>query len=281
MDPVTFSSPSSYIPIYVWKDYPKLYSFTIEFQTTENNGVLAYVLGAENNNLIKNKKRQNLKNQNSQSTKITPSSINQHFFALEIHNRFLYAYFSLGGNDYIRHRIVNDHVSSGKSHQIYVEIQDRLIYFKFDQKTESQVKLDSLLLFASYQQATLELKGPFIIGGLYPNHTTHNESQFLFTNPSKKLPPYFYSGMLGHGYVGCIQDVEINGHPINLTKFAAHEYVSGISTEMCAAMSNQCDIGHCMNDGVCMEGWNRFCDCSATGFNGPICNQRKLILIFF
>ena len=90
------------------------------------------------------------------------------------------------------------------------------------------------------------------------------------------------SGMLGHGYVGCIQDVEVNGQPVNLTHYAALEGVSGVNTEMCSAMPNQCDIGHCMNEGVCLEGWNRFvCDCAATGFNGPICNQRKLKLFFF
>jgi len=82
--------------------------------------------------------------------------------------------------------------------------------------------------------------------------------------------------MLGHGFVGCIQEVEVNGRMVNLTHFARVEKLSGVSADMYTPMPSQCEIGHCMNDGVCMEGWNRFvCDCTATGFNGPVCNQRK------
>ena len=33
MDPITFSSPNSYIPIYEWNEFPKFNSFSIEFQT--------------------------------------------------------------------------------------------------------------------------------------------------------------------------------------------------------------------------------------------------------
>ena len=260
MDPITFSSPNSYIPIDKWKDYPKLYSFSIEFQTTETYGVLAYAIGAEN----RNSSDKNKKPANQIQSKL--SSIHRDFFSLEIHNRFLNAYFNLGSS-YIRHEIVHEPVSSGKPHQISVEINDKHAIFKFDQRPETSIKIDSS------SDDSLDLIGPLIIGGIYPNHTAP-----LASNPSLRIPPYFYSGMLGHGYVGCMQDVEINGQFINLTHHAAVEKVSGISTDMCTPMPNQCDIGQCMNDGICMEGWNRFvCDCSSTGFNGPVCNQRKLI----
>lgn len=267
MDPVTFNSPNSYIPIHEWKDYPKFYSFSLEFQTTENNGVLAYILGADNSN-----NKNSNKNQNGNQIQSKLASLNRDFFSLEIHNRFLNAYFNLG-TSYIRHEVVHEHVSSGKSHQISIEINDKYAIFKFDQKPETSIRLDSA------EGDVLDLEGPLIIGGLYPNHTTSPAS-----NPSLRIPPYFYSGMLGNGYVGCIQDVEINGQYVNLTHYATLEGVSGVNTEMCSPMPNQCDIGHCLNDGICMEGWNRFvCDCSATGFNGPICNQRKFdsrILIY-
>ena len=143
------------------------------------------------------------------------------------------------------------------------------IFFRFDQKPETSIRLetgdDNLV-------EHLNLLGPLILGGIYPNHTVSSKS-----NPSQIMPPYFYSAMLNHGYVGCMQDVEINGQLVNLSQFAKQEAVAGINTDMCSPMPNQCDIGHCLNDGVCNEGWNRFvCDCSATGFNGPICNQRKL-----
>ena len=202
-------------------------------------------------------------------------SFSRDFFSLEIHDRMLYAYFNLG-TSYIRHEIVSEPVSTGKSHQISVEISDKYATFKFDQRPETSIRIDTS------ETDQLELRGPLVVGGIYPNHTAP-----LAYNPSLQIPPYFYSGMLGHGFVGCIQDVEVNGKMINLTHFAALEKVSGVSSEMCTPMPNQCDIGHCMNDGVCMEGWNRFvCDCSHTGFNGPICNQRTsafvlLILNFY
>jgi len=257
IDPISFSSPQSYIPVPHWKDYPKFYSFSIEFQTTENNGVLAYILGSNINTPIKS------------SSKQQSNYFNRDFFALEIHNRFLNAYFNLGSN-YIRHEVVHEHVSSGKSHQITVEINDNYVLFKFDQRPETTIKI------SSSPNELLELTGPLVIGGIHPSHTTLPGS-----NPSVKIPPYFYSGMLAHGFVGCIQDLEVNGQYVNLTQYALLEAVSGVNTEMCTPMPNQCDIGNCMNDGVCLEGWNRFyCDCSATGFNGPICNQRKLFFFY-
>ncbi|CAF0848819.1 unnamed protein product [Brachionus calyciflorus] len=256
MEPVTFSSSNSYIPILEWNDYPKLNSFKIEFQTTENHGVLAYILGKDN-----------LNTHSDHFTKPIQSellSFNRDFFSLEIHNRFLNAYFNLGTN-YIRHEVVHEHVSNGKSHQITVELNDKYAIFKFDQKHETSIRIDLS------ESDRLELSGPLIIGGVHPNH-----SSSPFSNPSLRIPPYFYSGMLGNGYVGCIQDVEINGQSVNLTYYAALEQVSGINTETCTSMPNQCEIGHCLNEGICIEGWNRFsCDCSSTGFNGPICNQRK------
>lgn len=252
MDPITFSSPQAYIPVATWKDYPKFYSFSIEFQTTENYGVLVYILGPNTNS------------NNNKNTKSQVASLNRDFFSLEIHNRFLNAYFNLG-TSYIRHEVVHEHVSSGKPHQISVEINENYALFKFDQRPETSIKLSNV------PNEALELTGPLIIGGIHPSHI-----MAAGASPSVKIPPYFYSGMLGKGFVGCIQDVEVNGQFVNLTHYALMEAVSGVNTDMCTAMPNQCEIGNCMNDGVCLEGWNRFyCDCSATGFNGPICNQRK------
>lgn len=168
------------------------------------------------------------------------------------------------------------------------------IYIRFDQKPETTLRLQS-----AGNIERINLVGPLILGGIYPNHTAHWSA-----SPSRHIPPYFYSGMLHHGYVGCMQDVEINGQSVNLTYHVTRDRISGIMTSsgnggsgsatalaaagdataaaavaaapVCSPMPNQCDLGHCLNDGVCVEGWNRFvCDCSATGFNGPICNQRK------
>lgn len=248
-DPITFSSPDAYIPITNWNEYPNLFTFSIEFQTIESNGVLAYILGSNS------QKDYQIDYQQNQSPLITFS---RDFFALEIHNRLLNAYFNFGSK-YTRFEIVKEHVSNGKPHHVSVEIHQKFIVFKFDHTTERILNLDNTA------SESLDLQSPLIIGGLHPAH-----------KKSSGLPPYFFSGMLGHGFVGCVQEVEVNGQLVNLTEFASLEGVSGLSAGMCAPMPDQCEIGHCMNDGVCVEGWNRFyCDCSSTGFGGPICNQRK------
>lgn len=256
MQPITFSSPDSYLPILYWKNYPSLNSFTIEFQTNERNGILAYILGSENT--VKHISQiENLRNSRL-------ISFNRDFFSIEIHNRFLNAYFNLGSN-YIRHEVVNEQVSNGRSHKLIVEINQQYAIFKFDQNPETSIRI------SSSDSDILQLTGPLIIGGIHPNH-----SSLPGQNPSIQMPPFFYSAMLGNGYLGCILDVDINGQTVNLTKFALMEGVGGINSDICSPMPNQCDIGQCLNEGICIEGWNRFvCDCSSTGFNGPICNQRK------
>ena len=251
MDPVTFSSSDSYIPILNWTDYPKFYSFSLEFQTNERNGILAYILGAQNDATVP-----------ANSSLV---SLSRDFFSLEIHDKFLNAYINLGSK-YSRHEITNERVSSGRSHQVSVVLNPMQAIIRFDQSEEKIINFDN-----ANNNDKLDLVGPLVIGGIYPSHVAPPSA-----NPSLRLPPYFYSGMLGHGFVGCIQDVEVNGHYVNLTHFAALEGVSGISTEICAPMPDQCDLGNCLNEGVCLDGWNRFyCDCSSTGFNGPTCNQRK------
>jgi neurexin len=261
LDPVTFNAPESYIPIYKWKDYPKLNSFSIEFQTNENHGILAYALGE-----IQAQNRSSLAK--SPETLRDLESLGRDFFALELHNRFLNAYINYG-KVYYRHEIVHELVSSGRSHQLTVDFDEKYVTFKFDQQPETVLKIDSY-------DGRLDLVGPIVIGGVYPSHKTKT-----LGNPSISVPPYFYAGILNHGYVGCIQDIEINGQFINMTYFANLEMVSGISRDSCYPMPNQCEVDQCLNDGTCMDGWNRFiCDCSSTGFNGPICNQRKLNFFF-
>lgn len=147
MEPVTFSSPDSYIPITNWNEYPDLYSFSIEFQTTENFGVLAYILGEEN-----------LSRRNEQKTKSPMLSLQRDFFSLEIHNRLLNAYFNLGSK-YVRYEIVQEHVSDGKPHHLSIEINKQFVVFKYDHRQEK------ILTFENKPSDTLNLAGPLIIGG--------------------------------------------------------------------------------------------------------------------
>lgn len=129
MSPATFNSPDTYIAVSTWRDYPKLRSFSLEFQTNENYGVLAYVLGPEPSS-------SDGQQQKSATTATTspalPNSYRRDFFALEIHNRFLLAYFNLGGSTptYIRHEIVHEPVSTGRAHHLNVEINDNYASFR-------------------------------------------------------------------------------------------------------------------------------------------------------
>ena len=87
------------------------------------------------------------------------------------------------------------------------------------------------------------------------------------------LPRAIWSAMLRYGYVGCMQDVSLNGERVDLAALARVQEVEGIS-EYCSVMPVQCRTKPCMHRGVCQEGWNRYvCDCSATGYIGPSCNE--------
>ena len=117
-----------------------------------------------------------------------------------------------------------------------------------------------------------------VVGGIHPSHRTPSSGVVL-------LPAYFYAGMLeAAGFVGCLNELEINGRSVNMSRYLTADawpaWPLGVTTDTCyAPLANQCDVAHCLNEGVCVSGWNRYtCDCAATGFNGPTCNQRKSIL---
>ena len=130
--PITFNSPDSFIPINTWPQYPRIKSFSIDFQTTENFGVLAYMLGHKKFS----------------------------FFSLEIHNRLLNAYFKFGESfEYVRFEVVNEDVSNGKPHQLRVEVnENNFVTFKFDQKQEKTLNIER-------PNEVLNLTGDLIIGG--------------------------------------------------------------------------------------------------------------------
>ena len=69
---------------------------------------------------------------------------------------------------------------------------------------------------------------------------------------------------------------QINESPVDISSSAHQRGVRDVGS-YCHAMPVQCTSGRCMHDGRCSEGWNRFnCDCSQTGYVGPVCNKRKL-----
>jgi neurexin len=110
----------------------------------------------------------------------------------------------------------------------------------------------------------LELVSPLYIGGLDGN------VEAIF------LPPVLWSAGFGRGFVGCLRDLVINGHTIDVAEFARNQD-SGSIRSACHIMPPKCEEKPCMHGGKCVEGWNRFiCDCSATSFTGPTCGRGEL-----
>ena len=111
--------------------------------------------------------------------------------------------------------------------------------------------------------------------------------------PSKMLPHQIWTAPLNQGYVGCMQDLLINGENVDLTEMVVEQNevdAMEIDTEHTVAMGDpvpgvelqcrvtqpQCPSYPCLHNGVCRDGWNRYvCDCSGTAFTGSTCQQRK------
>ncbi|KAF7397677.1 hypothetical protein HZH68_008899 [Vespula germanica] len=106
------------------------------------------------------------------------------------------------------------------------------------------------------------------------------------------VPPVLWTGTLRQGYVGCMRDLVINGHPVDIAGYAQqqdsvlvcgidrfneeiHDDLLGAVRPACHAQpSLHCSSQPCMHGGYCLEGWNRFhCDCTGTPFTGPTCGK--------
>ncbi|KAL6444648.1 hypothetical protein ACFW04_002028 [Cataglyphis niger] len=87
------------------------------------------------------------------------------------------------------------------------------------------------------------------------------------------VPPVLWTGALRQGYVGCMRDLVINGHPVDIAGYAQQQD-SGAVRPACHIQPPHCPSQPCMHGGHCLEGWNRFhCDCTSTPFTGPTCGK--------
>ncbi|XP_013396315.1 neurexin-2-like isoform X1 [Lingula anatina] len=132
-------------------------------------------------------------------------------------------------------------------------------------------------------------QGKVSVDGVEVEYTTKGNSEQLDLDGTlyigaaaegSQLPREMWVGSLGYGYVGCMQDVFIDGKVKDLSKFAEEQEIHGMTQE-CHPTRHQCTARPCLHDGICTEGWNRFlCDCSATGYFGPSCNEAATTLSF-
>ncbi|GFV94084.1 neurexin-3a [Trichonephila clavipes] len=128
-------------------------------------------------------------------------------------------------------------------------------------------KLD-VYIKGSCTASQLDLEGPLFVGALAPSDQGPN------------VPSEVWTAKLNYGYVGCLRQLVINGKTVDLAA-QAREQDSGSLRPSCHTSPSQCDSQPCLNGGLCSEGWNRFvCDCTRTGFTGPVCAKDASTLSF-
>jgi len=94
---------------------------------------------------------------------------------------------------------------------------------------------------------------------------------------SRPFPYQVWTAMLNQGFIGCIQDVSIDGDNLELMELVRLQEPQGIELH-CPVVQPQCSSYPCLHNGQCHDGWNRFiCDCSGTGFSGSMCHIREYI----
>ncbi|KAK7504775.1 hypothetical protein BaRGS_00003803, partial [Batillaria attramentaria] len=188
------------------------------------------------------------------------SAGNSDFFALELLDGYLHLVLKQGLEP-IRLKASNQPVSDGQPHNVYFEYQGHQGYITVDGQKQMFTSLSRLDRF--------DLDGSLCIGGINKN-LEHETS----------LPKEIWAGMLGYGFVGCLEDMIVNGNKIDLMTAAQIQGVAGLA-EYCQVMEPHCLSHPCMHQGVCVEGWNRFtCDCRATGFIDFVCQTAAATMQF-
>ncbi|XP_021341144.1 neurexin-1a-like isoform X3 [Mizuhopecten yessoensis] len=229
--PVTFTTPESYIILPSWEVGSAGGSLSFAFMTNEPNGVVMYNSGTQNSD----------------------------FFAFEIQDRFMYLIIDLGSGA-MRIQVSMQPVSDAKLHEVSLEHIGRRGWILFDgQRVNYTVRGEN---------SNLDMVGVLYVGGV-------NDYKEKY-----QLPKEMWAGMLGYGFVGCMQDVVINGNKMDLLNAARKQSKTDI-VNFCRPSEPQCMTRPCINNGQCSEGWNRYvCDCKATRYVGDFCQTEAATLAF-
>ncbi|XP_070578761.1 neurexin-3-like isoform X4 [Ptychodera flava] len=181
------------------------------------------------------------------------------FFAMELLDGYLNMILDLGSGA-IKLKCHPNTLNDGQWHSVKVE----------KNKKQGTVQVDEGVtpFFVSGDNERLDLEGNFFIGGT----DTSLEAE--------KLPREMWSGMLGHGFVGCMRDMVMNRRSVDLAEIARSKSVPDVGL-YCTDQPAQCENQPCRNGGICSEGWNRFiCDCSNTRYTGDTCYEDAATLSF-
>ncbi|XP_069116401.1 neurexin-1-like isoform X2 [Argopecten irradians] len=184
---------------------------------------------------------------------------NSDFFAFEIQDRFMYLIIDLGSGA-MRIQVSMKPVSDAKLHEVSLEHIGRRGWILFDgQRVNYTVRGEN---------SNLDMVGVLYVGGV-------NDYKEKY-----QLPKEMWAGMLGYGFVGCMQDVVINGNKMDLLNAARKQSKTDI-VNFCRPSEPQCMTRPCINNGLCSEGWNRYvCDCKATRYVGDFCQTEAATLAF-
>ena len=173
------------------------------------------------------------------------------FFGMELLDGFLYVVLDMGSGS-LKMKASSEMVSDGLPHKVMLDHTGGAGTINVDGMSEPYV--------TPGKDKQLNLDGALYIGGLYAED---------------QLPVQMWSASLNQGYIGCVQDLMINGEKIDLAGLARVQSTPGVE-EYCRVMEDQCSSAPCMHRSTCEEGWNRYvCECSSTAYTGPMCDQGK------
>lgn len=230
-NPITFTTPESFIPLPRWEVRKEGSSLSFTFQTSEDKGVIMY-----------NSRRGN-----------------SDFFAFEIFDGYLWFIIDLGSgafkdriatkiNDKMPHHVTLKHFATRKSGS-----------FSLDNEAKDYT--------VPGNSTNLNLDGELYVGG--------------FGKSNEDIPKDLWAGTLGYGYVGCMQDLILNGNKVDLLMVARKNSRAGIGDRCRVETWDKCNTRPCLNGGACSEGWNRYmCDCRGTSYRGTQCQSDASTLNF-
>jgi len=160
------------------------------------------------------------------------------------------------GTGILKVKVSADRVDNGQRHRVSISHEG----------VRGVVTLDSVerrYVISGSTEERFQLEGGLVAGGM--------------ASPDEvdRFPLEFWSARLAPGFVGCMEDLTMNGERVQLVRLARDQEVLGLD-ELCREGEPWCPRYLCLHGGICREGWNRFnCDCSATPFTGDTCRIGK------
>ena len=149
--------------------------------------------------------------------------------------------------------------NDGELHSVNIRHSTDRGTVTYDNKTHSYRHLG--------RRQQLELTSTLYVGGFASDAHEH------------MLRVRLASSMYVTGYVGCLQDLHVNGQQIDLSYLSRLQHRADV-IDRCESTSSQCASHPCFHGGRCIQGWNRFlCDCSTTTFTGRVCNEGIYVTI--